>query len=237
MTQSFGMFSVPDAGKTWNVRGSGASLWNFDNHVVKVQGLADPKAASPVLYAQSIQDTGQPCGSAATATTTAPNATAPASTTVATAQTTPGTPEPRQQPGGAVAQNSVPAGQANPQTSAAQAGTTGVTTPVPQTTENKGTPAAASPTGGAIASDSSASSGGASPNSAAPASNNAAFSGCLLGSVNDYQFKANGKTYRLQGDTTQLNSMFKHNVEITGEDFNGKAIEVNGARDLGTSCK
>jgi hypothetical protein len=101
-----------------------------------------------------------------------------------------------------------------------------VTTPAPQTSENKGTPAAGSPQG-AIASNAAA----------APAENYAIFNGCLVGSVNDYQFKSNGKTYRLQGNTSQLNSMFKHNVEITGEDFNGKAIQVNGGRDLGTPCK
>jgi hypothetical protein len=253
MTQSFGIFTVPSAGKNWSVKGDGASLWNFDNHVVKVQGIVDPKAANPVLYAQSVQDTGQPCGSAAVATAS-PNAagtpaaanaantaaapmganstaTAPASATTATTPSTT-TAEPQQQPGGGVAQNTSPEMS---QTSAAQSGTTGVTTPAPQTSENKGTPAAGSPTSGAIASDSA--SNGASTSSAAPAENYATFNGCLLGSVNDYQFKSNGKTYRLQGNTSQLNSLFKRNVELTGEDFNGKAIEVNGARDLGSSCK
>jgi hypothetical protein len=89
----------------------------------------------------------------------------------------------------------------------------------------KGTPAA----GTTIASDAGAQSGAS--------DNNGVFNGCLSGTVNNYQFKANGKSYRLQGNTMQLGSMLNHQIEITGEDFNGKAIQVNGARDLGSSCK
>jgi hypothetical protein len=232
MTQSFGIFSVPDGGKAWDVKGSGASLWNYDNHVVKVQGIVDSKAASPVLYAQSVQDTGQPCGSAATASAKAPAGTAAPATTSATATTAPAAAqpaEPQQQPGGGVAQNAAPAAPAAAQPSAQS--TTGVAAPTPQTSENKGTPAAGSPQG-AIASNS-----GASNAAAAPSENYSTFNGCLMGTVNDYQYKSNGKTYRLQGNTSELMSLLKHNVEITGEDFNGKAIQVNGARDLGTSCK
>ena len=236
MTESFGIFSVADASssKAWNVHGSGISLWNYNNHVVKVQGLEDPKAQGSILYAQTVQDTGQPCGNAQAANGTAPAA-APAASAQATAAPTTQTasapatqPEPQQQPGGGVAQSTQPMQTNQPAAAqSAQAGTTGVTTPAPQSSENKGTPAAASPQG-AIASN----------NGPAPAANNnSVFSGCLVGAVNDYQFKANGKTYRLQGNTSQLNSMFKHNVEITGEDFNGKAIQVNGVRDLGGSCK
>jgi hypothetical protein len=258
MTQSFGIFTVPESGKTWNVKGNGASLWNMDNHVVKVTGIVDPKATSPVIYAQSVQDTGQPCGNAAAANAAAPNGTngataataatgtttapvtgataapangAPAattpSTTSPTATTAPATTEP-QQPGGAVAQNPPSTATTGAQASGNQAGTTGVTTPTPQSSENKGTTAAGSPQG-AITSDNNT--------SAAPAETNSTYNGCLTGSVNNYQFKSNGKTFHLQGNTTQLNSMINHNVEITGEDFNEKAIQVNGARDLGTSCK
>jgi hypothetical protein len=248
MTQSFGIFTVPDNGKTWSVKGTGTSLWNYDNHVVKVTGLADPKSASPVLYAQSVQDTGQPCGSAATASAAAPangtatttaatgaangtatGAGAPAATTSTATTSAPASAaaEPQQQPGGGIAQNTSPNAPVTAQAPATQPGTTGVTNSAPQTSENKGTPEAGSPQAGAIASNAAA----------APAENYSTFNGCLVGSINDYQFKSNGKTYRLQGNTSQLNSMFKHTVEITGEDFNGKAIQVNGARDLGTSCK
>jgi hypothetical protein len=252
MTQSFGIFTVADSGKNWSVKGNGASLWNFDNHVVKVQGIVDSKAAGPVLYAQSVQDSGQACGSAATAAANpngaAPTAAAPSGPTAAATASPSVTPapaasaEPQQQPGGSVAQNTAPTPPATAQAPAAQAGTTGVTTPGPQTSENKGTPAAGSPAGGAIASNSGASNSGASSagtsdSSAAASTNYSTFNGCLVGSVNEYQFKANGKSYRLQGNTAQLSSLIKHNVEITGEDFNGKAIQVNGARDLGTSCK
>jgi len=82
---------------------------------------------------------------------------------------------------------------------------------------------------------------GAEPNSgsAMPQSDqtNAVFTGCLAGSMNNYQLKANGKLYRLQGNTAPLQALLNHQIELTGEDFNGKAIQVNGARDLGGSCK
>src|SRR5689334_9445004 len=52
MTQYYGQFSVADAGtsKSWQVKGEGTRLWDHENHLVKIQGLPDPKAASPVLY-------------------------------------------------------------------------------------------------------------------------------------------------------------------------------------------
>jgi len=232
MTQSFGNFTVADSAssKTWGVKGSGSPLWGYANHVVKVQGLPDPQAASPLLYAQSVQDTGQACGNAqaSAATPATPNGTAQSAAvaTPTTAQATAAQPEPQQQPGGGVAQATPPAQPASPQ--AAQSGTTGVTTAAPQNSENKGTPAAGTQQG-AIASNTQP---------AAASNGLAIFNGCVIGSVNNFQFKTNdGKVYRLQGNTSQLNSMVKRNVEITGEDFNGKAIQVNGARDLGTACK
>jgi hypothetical protein len=54
--------------------------------------------------------------------------------------------------------------------------------------------------------------------------------------MNNYKFEANGNEYRLQGNTSMLKGMSGHQVEITGDIFNGKAIQVNGARDLGSSC-
>src|SRR5262249_10339477 len=62
------------------------------------------------------------------------------------------------------------------------------------------------------------------------------FQGCVSGDVNSYELKVNGKTYHLQGDTSSLKDLKGHQVEVTGEEFNGKAIQVNGARDLGSSC-
>jgi hypothetical protein len=106
--------------------------------------------------------------------------------------------------------------------------------------EAKGTPSAGTPS----PSDSSASSGSV----GAPAGNASTtgatgstsggqiLNGCLSGDVNSYAFKANGNNYRLQGNTSMLKGMSGHQVEITGDVFNGKAIQVNGARDLGSSC-
>lgn len=47
---------------------------------------------------------------------------------------------------------------------------------------------------------------------------------------------ANGKEYRLQGNKQTVGSLIGPQVEITGEVFNDKAIQVFGARDLGRSC-
>lgn len=237
MTQYFGQFSVADAGssKSWQVKGAGARLWDHENHVVKIQGLPDPQAASPVVYALSMQDTGQPCGSAQAA-----NA-APALNAGPAASATSAQPEAQQQPGGGISQPSTPTAPnsaastpqaTTPQTPAQQGGVSGAATNSPATPaqaagENKGTPTAGTPAE-AVA---------APPAQQQPADSNHVFSGCLNGTINNYQFKANGKVYRLQGNTMSLGSMLNHQVEITGEDFNGKAIQVNGARDLGGNCK
>ena len=103
--------------------------------------------------------------------------------------------------------------------------------------EEKGTPTAGTPSSavGAPAS-------GSSPNSEANSQVTAAqqklttFNGCLSGSSNSYRLSANGKDYNLQGNTSTLSGMSGHQVEVTGEVFDGKAIQVNGARDLGSSC-
>jgi len=51
------------------------------------------------------------------------------------------------------------------------------------------------------------------------------------------KFSTNGKDYHLQGDTRSVWKLIGHNVEVTGEDFGGKAIQISGsAKDLG-SCK
>ena len=100
--------------------------------------------------------------------------------------------------------------------------------------ENKGTPSAGTPSS-AIGAPSSMSSSAAGETAQTHNGHNT-FQGCLSGDVNSYEIKANGKTYHLQGDTTSLKGLKGHQVEITGEEFNGKAIQVNGARDLGSPC-
>ena len=210
MSESFGRFQVSDAGKSWEVKGAGSPLWGHENKVVKVQGLPDDKSSSPVLYAQSVQDTGAACGNGQAAVPNTAATATPAAPAPASAQATPLSPG--QQPGGGVTQ--APSAPAQP----AQPNAVGAPSAQSSTPENS--TAAAAP---------------AAP--AAPADQNLIFSGCLKGSVNNYQFNANGKNYRLQGNTSMLPSMIGHRVEVTGEDFNGKAIQVNGARDLSPSCK
>jgi hypothetical protein len=293
MVQHFGNFTVNDAAttKNWQIKGNGANLWNHENHVVKVQGLPDPKSPTPVIYAQNVQDTGETCGNAANTNQTVTGKTGNngtalnATTTSSTASPTPAVNTPtgvQQRPGGNVqattgapaAQNPAntssvgappnweQAGQSNgaaannaaaaeqnevgapqgtlgvgnnqPNNSTAgptgQGGTAGAATTTPQANAAGGDAAApkGTPAAGTIASNAGAQ----------PASDtNASFTGCLTGSQNNYQFKANGKTYRLQGSTNDLGSMLNHQVQLTGEDFNGKAIQVNQARDLGSSCK
>jgi hypothetical protein len=100
--------------------------------------------------------------------------------------------------------------------------------------ENKGTPSAGTPSS-AIGAPGGSSSSAAGETAQAQNGHNA-FQGCLSGDVNNYELKANGKTYRLQGNTSALKELSGHQVEVTGEEFNGKAIQVNGARDLGSSC-
>jgi hypothetical protein len=250
MTQYYGHFSVADASsKAWQIKGNGARLWDHENHVVRIQGLPDPAAAG-VIYVQNVQDTGQACGNAQAANANpAQPGTAPvagntaAGTAAATNAAAPNTnpnaatagtqPEPQPQPGGGVAQpneqpQAPPAPQASTPETPSQGGVSGAATPQASTgSEDKGVPTAGTPQNGSIASNSTPQ----------RADNNQIFTGCLNGSVNNYQFKSNGKTYRLQGNTMSLSSMINHEVEVTGEDFNGKAIQVNGARDLASSCK
>jgi hypothetical protein len=67
MTERFGIFTVADSAtsKSWQVKAPGTSLYPDANHMVSVKGLPDPKAPSPILYAENVQNTGQPCGNAA----------------------------------------------------------------------------------------------------------------------------------------------------------------------------
>jgi len=104
--------------------------------------------------------------------------------------------------------------------------------------EDKGTPAAGTPSTAAGAPAGGASTTGAAGATGSGDSQNGGkiFQGCLSGNTNDYRFSANGKAYRLQGNTSMLHGLEGHQVEVTGEEFNGKAIQVNGARDLGASC-
>jgi hypothetical protein len=259
LQQSFGVFKVDDAAtsKDWQIKGNGANLWSFENHVVRVQGLPDPKSATPVMYAQNVQDTGETCGTQAAASQSiagktgnngvAQNVTTTSNATPTAANNQVGAPPNLGQAGqsNAAAANSASAAERNevgapqgtlgvgsnqPASTAAtpsyQGGTAGATSPNPPqgaSAEQKGVQAA-----GTIAS-----------NTAPQPANDAlsVFTGCLIGSINNYQFKSNGKAYHLQGNTIQLSSMVNHQVELTGEDFNGKAIQVNGARDLGSTCK
>ena len=227
MTQWYGNFKVSDpaTSKSTEVKSGGNDLWKLQHRVVKVQGVEDPKTS--ILYAQTVQDTGAACGDGAVA---ANNATGNSSAAAAQPATSGETPL----PGGGVTQGDTAA----PQPSTAQPAATPnaapstmpqapVATAAPNALENKGTPAAGSPQGATIA------------NPALPQADetNAIFTGCLTGAINNYQFKSNGKVYRLQGNTSSLPQMVNHQVELTGEDFNGKAIQVNAARDLGAGCK
>lgn len=261
MQESWGRFLVSSGGTTYDVRGSGTSLSNHVNQVVQVRGLPDTKSAqgnTVPLYAQQVQDTGQACG--ANAGMNAQNTGQPGTPAAGGAMTTgtqPATTGATAQPG-APASTGEPAeaqpGQApqtTPQTASPQAGTTpqaaagqtgtsndtmqpgGSTEAANQPNEAKGTPTEGTPSPAVAAP--AASSGSASAASSQQA-NLSTFTGCLSGKENQYQYKSNGKTYRLQGNTTMLQGLAGHQVEITGEDFNGKAIQVNGARDLGSSC-
>jgi hypothetical protein len=100
--------------------------------------------------------------------------------------------------------------------------------------ENKGTPEAGTPQTSAVAAPNSpsASTTGAATGQASGQS----FQGCVQGDANNLKFKANGKEYRLQGNIQQAASLIGHQVEITGENFNDKAIQINEIRDLGSSC-
>ncbi len=245
MTQWFGQYSVADSAssKAWQVKGNSTDFSSHENHVVKVQGLPDSKAPSPVLYAQSVQDTGQTCGNAQASNTAQPGATPATGATTGAATTASEQSAPQQQPGGGVAQpvpTSAPSANPTPQATTPQAntpqagtqqqgGVSGTAAGSTPQAETKGTPEAGSPQQGAVATNAAA---------ADPGGTDQIFNGCLGGVINAYLFKGtDGKLYRLQGNTGNLAAMVNHNVELTGEDFNGKAIQVNGARDLGGNCK
>ncbi len=73
MTERFGIFTVNDTAtsKSWQVKAPGTSLYNDENHVVSVKGVADPSASTPTVYAENVQPSGQPCGNAQAANGTA----------------------------------------------------------------------------------------------------------------------------------------------------------------------
>lgn len=131
---------------------------------------------------------------------------------------------------------------ANTQSTAStqQGGTAGVAANATQsqaaTTEDKGTPQAGTPQTGAVGAPAASSSTTDTASSQA-ASAGQTFQGCVSGDPNNLKFKSSGKDYRLQGDTRAVWKLIGHNVEVTGEDFGGKAIQISGtAKDLG-SCK
>jgi hypothetical protein len=100
--------------------------------------------------------------------------------------------------------------------------------------ESKGTPQAGTPQQGSVSGPASSSS--TTSTSSQPRSGAKTFQGCLSGDPNNLMLTANGTSYSLQGNTRSLGTMINHQVEVTGDDRNGKAIEVTGARDLGTAC-
>ncbi len=121
-----------------------------------------------------------------------------------------------------------------------QGGTAGVAASATQsqaaTTEDKGTPQAGTPQTGSVGAPAGSSST-TDTASSQTASAGQTYQGCVSGDPNNLKFKTNGKDYRLQGDTRSVWKLIGHNVEVTGEDFGGKAIQINGAaKDLG-SCK
>ena len=163
MTERFGIFTVDDTStsKAWQVKAPGTSLYADENHVVTVKGVSDPKSASPILYAENVQVSGQPCGNAQAAngtsgqtatgangatgastsgTTMAPAGSAgAAASTGTTTSTTGATGTQSSEPGTAP---STP--KASPGTGAAASGT--ASNPATQPSENKGVPNAGTPT-------------------------------------------------------------------------------------------
>ena len=220
MQESWGRLLVSNNGTAYDVKGSGVDLSAHANHAVTVRGLPDTKATNGQVtpfYALQVQDTGTcgPNGAVASAPSAQPIATpqAVAQPNAVGAQQTPAASQPATQPASPQQEAAATNTQATTQGTTSQAATS-------MGPENQ-------PGGGAAA--------------AVPAaqqqSNYKTFQGCLSGDMNNYQLKSpDGKTYRLQGNTTMLKGMSKHQVELTGEDFNGKAIEVNGGRDLGSTC-
>lgn len=245
MQESWGRYLIADSATntTYDVRGSGTRLANHENHMVQVKGLPDTKSAQNNVvpfYSQGVQDSGQGCGpnagmneQATGQTVSQPTATA--QTPAAGVQAQPAQPAAPQTGTSTTSQQPQPTQSgAAPSADTMQPGGSTETSAQPNGgMEEKGTPAAGTP------SQSVGAPAGTSGSSAAPAepqSNLSTFNGCLSGKENQYKFEADGKAYRLQGNTMMLKGMTGHQVEITGEDFNGKAIQVNGARDLGSSC-
>ena len=137
------------------------------------------------------------------------------------------------------AMNSSVPSSAQSTASTQQGGTTGAAASATQsqsaTAEDKGTPQAGTPQTGAVGAP-SASSSTTGAASAQPAAGQT-YQGCVSGDPNNLKFSTNGKDYHLQGDTRSVWKLIGHNVEVTGEDFGGKAIQISGsAKDLG-SCK
>lgn len=265
MKRGFANFQLSDqaTNASYQIRGNGSDLAQHENHVVQIQGIPDPKdsqGGKTIFYAQKVQDSGQTCGTpdqqmagnapaAGQAGSAAPSANTPSPTTApnaawnAHASSTaaqPGvstTPEATGQTAAAASTNADAAPSTQPD-AASQAGMAGAATASspnaqPQagtTEENKGTPQAATPQGPAVASPSAA------PTASAQQSNEQKFEGCVSGDANNLKLKTNGKTYALHGDTRPVWSLIGHKVEVTGENFNGKAIQMTAAQDLGSNC-
>jgi hypothetical protein len=238
MEESWGRFLVSDTATntTYNVKGSGTQLSQYANHVVQVSGIPDPKEAKgnvTPFYAEQVQASGQGCGANANAQ--------PAGTNQMGASAAPKTASANEemqtsQPGGGTegaptaAAPSTTQGQTGTMQSApATSGTSsGTMTQQSGVQEEKGTPTEGTPSN-AISSPSTS-------QPAAQESQMQVFNGCVKGKVNNFEFQSGGKSYHLQGNLGMLRGLDGHQVEISGEMFNDKAIQVNGARDLASSC-
>lgn len=163
MTEYFGIFKVSDtaSSKSYQVKAPGTSLYKDENQTVTVKGIVDPAAATPTLYAESVQANGQPCGNAQAANgTTQPGAiqgqqaqpalgaavtagqnsstgTATTPTTGAVAGST------ASQTGTTGANSTTGSSTANPSTGTSMSGAT--SNQPAQPSENKGTPSAGTP--------------------------------------------------------------------------------------------
>jgi hypothetical protein len=71
-------------------------------------------------------------------------------------------------------------------------------------------------------------------------SNGQAIQGCLAGSGSNLSsnltLTANGKSYTLQGNTSQLSSLTGHMVEVVGDISSGTSINVQTVRDISDKC-
>jgi hypothetical protein len=60
--------------------------------------------------------------------------------------------------------------------------------------------------------------------------------GCISQANGQWQLTSSGKTYRLQGNTTNLRGWNRHTVAITGRALGDDAFQVSGIRHVSSSC-